>query len=302
MQQHAQILGTVPVPVVSHANVYGTSINVHVFGAGSPWKAGDFNDYYIAYSGSIVDRVSPIASAYGLSRSIVPDLRGFTHAFVGRTEFEHLAMPQRRMVYKTRNAVDGLMLRRGFSVFMLTADCHMVLMIDPLRQQVAALHGGRDALHPLGRDGTQKDTDSLIYEACRRLLPTNLSQCRVMILCGIGPTHFTNSDKTGGSEFHNEVVEYFVQKHGTSIIEGPVKEGRLNIPLIIKQQLIDCGIREEPPLLAFSDQVQTPYPPNIQHDGIDTYSDRRFHSRRHAPLSTGMNCVLIDMEHAFEKK
>lgn len=228
----------------------------------------------------------PCMEEHKLQKAIVPDFRGM-NAFVSSSDNVDLVSIYEkgpRKLYKTTRRIDGVRLRHGLSSFGISADCHQVLLVDTLYKQALLLHCGRDALQPIKRDGSRRGgRPSIIDAAMQRLMPTNVREIRALILCGIGPKSYQNRADYDATGFHRKVVEELVNTCGGIVVDGDVKEGYLNIPLVIKIQLSRWGVQHD----------------QIVHDGIDTCADPRFHSRRGGDVD-GTNGVLVDMEYAFE--
>lgn len=277
---------TVPiVPPIdqTRTNVFGTNIAVRCFGKGFPWT----KQHYEKWANG-AEILIPYLDFYGIGEALVPDLRGRNAYISGEDEHELLSMHHKpHRLWRTARMVDGIMLRPKRSAFALSADCHIALLVDTLNKKAMVLHCGRDALQPISRSGSRRlGETSVIDTAMRRLMPTSPREVFVLILCGIGPSSYENRadwDKTG---FHKAVVDYFVNTCGRGVVQGPIEEGRLNIPLIIRTQLSRWGVGIDDPR-------------SIVWDGVDTYNERSgYYSRRRG--SEGNNCVLVDMESAFQ--
>lgn len=276
-------LPTLPPVGQSRLNVFGTGINVRCFGKGFPWM----RRHYTRWSEGAA-LVLPYLDQYGIGQAIVPDFRGMNAYLSDTDEHELIDMhhpPQR--LRRTVRSVDGSMLQLKQSALSITADCHTVLLMDTLHRKACVLHCGRDALQPIRRDGSKRCGEASIVDAAmRRLMPTSPREVYALILCGIGPDSYENRADWDSNGFHQAVVNYFATTCGRGVVQGPVETGFLNIPLIIRTQLGKWGVGLD-------------NPGTIVWDGIDTYDDRSgFYSRRKG--AEGNNCIMIDMEHAFQ--
>lgn len=267
--------------VPSHMNVFGTGISVHCFGRGFPWKKRHYGNW-----GEGARLLKPYLDDYWIERAVVPDFRGMNALVSGISAQETVKMDLAGRLMRTAQPIDCIPLKQNCSVFAISADCHTVIIVDTAKRCGKVLHCSRDALQPIKRDGSRRrGRESIIDEAMTRLMPTSVEDMRAMILCGIGARSYENRhdyDKTG---FHKAVVEHFVKECGRGIVVGPFEEGRLNIPEIIRVQLARWGVGRQ-------------HPEHVVWDGIDTYANAKFYSRRRE--ADGCNGILIDTRHAFK--
>ena len=282
MLQKTRVLVEFDEPVLAPAlppvsNVFGTGINVYCFGKGFPWLKHHYHNW--GEGGALL---LPYLDFYRLSSGIVPDFRGMNAFVSGGSLQETVAMDLKKRLWRTAMPVDCVTLKSGQSAFAISADCHTVLLTDTLQRRALLLHCGRDALHPIRRNGTRREgRTSIIDAAMERLMPTNTREIYALTLMGIGPNSFENHT----TEFHRQVVQHFVSTCGRDVVRGEPSEGRLDIPAIIRVQLNKWGVGKGDPR-------------RIVEDGIDTFRDERFYSRRRD--LDGNNCVLVDMEQAFQ--
>lgn len=281
-------------PIMSYQNVLGTGVNIHCFGKGFPWTTENYRTF-----AAQVPHLREYMKHYGLSEAVVPDLRGFNGIVAEHDNLMSISSSD-QPVYKTYMGVDGILLRPKLSAFLISADCLTTIVIDRLRRRVIGLHCGRDALHPIRRDGTRKSEmyATVVDTALRRLMPTNMREVYAYNLCGIGADSFPNRANFDETLFHKKVVEYFIEQCGGLVVEGPREEGRLNLSLIVETQLGRWGIPPGNPTRPGAEGTPVEMGGNIFNDTVDTFIDQRFSSRRRG--DKGCNCILVDMEHAFQ--
>lgn len=161
---------------------------------------------------------------------------------------------------------------KGCAIGVRTADCIPVLLYDPVRQAVAAIHSGwKGTLNRISQKTIFKMAD---------LYGTDPNDLKAVI----GPGICKNCFQVG-----EEVVQYFKQ-NGINVNpiyswDGPRQEGSMrgghHLDLIEENRLllVECGVKAE----------------NVQVSGICTYEDGRFFSARREGGDCGRNINAIRM-------
>lgn len=157
------------------------------------------------------------------------------------------------------NDTDALITNKaGICIFIRTADCVPVLLYDPVKNAVAAIHSGWKS--------TIQEISKHTIELMNKEYGTNPND----LIAGIGP-----SIGPAVYEVGPEVLEQFEIKFGRDHIITPIKEsdkGYLNLWEVNQQILINSGVLED----------------NIEVAEICTYSNPGlFYSARRDGVKTG---------------
>lgn len=200
---------------------------------------------------------------------------------------------------------DGVILRPGQSYALASADCPTVIIFDPVSQQLAALHLGRDAAIDRGRiEGKEpREFESVIDAAIAEMElggMTDRSDLRGFVVAGIGYEYFTHpiTDLVDGEinpyAERNRALIADLQERYDHAGDGPfptvvrdVALGQIDLTALIARQLAAHGIIVD--LGRDSDGVDT---------HTDTYPDGRhvYHSNRRDKVAR--NLVLVTYEDA----
>lgn len=120
----------------------------------------------------------------------------------------------------------------GVLLAVLVADCHPILLIDPIKRVVANLHAG------------WRGTASRIAERGVEILTKEFNSSPQDLMAAIGPGIGACCYEVG-----EEVVETFYSEFGYAdqLVKRPSQSGKvyLNLSQANTQQLIDSGLREE---------------------------------------------------------
>jgi copper oxidase (laccase) domain-containing protein len=233
---------------------------VHSFGKGFEWH----DDCYLNFAGS-AGILEPVATAYGISRAVVPDFRAFNGRVHDTRDSTMISISNALPMSKTAAPVDGVIVT-DTSVFAITKDCPVTVLAFKGKKTAVVLHCARDALG-------SSSQESVINQACRRLAPFDTSDVIGFICNGIGVDNFDHP-----SESDQPIIDHFASTCGKHVVKH-AERGCLNLPAIIQAQLRPWGIT------------------NVSWDAVDTYADNRFNSRRRG--SKFSNCALVNMERAF---
>lgn len=156
---------------------------------------------------------------------------------------------------------DGVVLSKGQSFFIASADCHTIVVYNHAKQQVIPAHAGRDCvldqqLIQTGRPGRKHF--SVVDSIMKYINPSDYAELNIGIYCGIGPENFAHpvTDKNYGAK-NKKLIAYISRNYGELSLWNEPTMGRLNMVEIIMQQFSAYGIEPE----------------QITHDMVDTFAD-----------------------------
>ncbi len=115
-------------------------------------------------------------------------------------------------------------------IFIRTADCVPILLFDPVKKAIAAIHSGWK--------GTIQEISKLTIDLMQKEFGTNPEH----IIAGIGPSIGPEVYEVG-----SEVIEQFNKSFGDNFCVTPIKnseKGFLDLWKVNKKKLLDSGIPE----------------------------------------------------------
>ncbi|HVV15548.1 MAG TPA: laccase domain-containing protein [Candidatus Paceibacterota bacterium] len=244
-------------------NLLHNGVSLTYYGGEGLILPSDFHDNMAAHESVL----RQITKNHRITQAVVPDFRGATRRATLEKDLRPFGPSSTFFGTSPTDAVVT-----DLPVISITADCHTLVVKNARNGMRAVVHGSRDAQHPIARDGKTKSGNTNVFEALNPALFG--SETYAFIACGIGSSHFDN--RTDYDEFHGSLIRYLVRKWGGDIVDGGIEMGRLNVPLLLRRQLEARGVPGD----------------NIAWDGIDTYTDPRFNSRRAG--SKASNCLVIE--------
>ncbi len=175
--------------------------------------------------------------------------------------------PDHNFLTIIRNDVeaDGAVISPNKGFWIGSADCPTIAVCGKGKYIIAA-HGARDSLcdRVLLESGKVSKkfpsvVDAILVEF--KKLGERLKDIRIHIACGVYPDNFLHSlDDPKHGSFNRKLIEYFLSgKNCQNVLIGPLKEGRIDLVSVIKNQFANHGVESH----------------RISSDGYNTYGDRQ---------------------------
>ena len=158
----------------------------------------------------------------------------------------------------------------GVAIGVRTADCVPILLYDPGKRVIAAIHSGWK--------GTVQMISRKVIGIMEDRYGTKPSDLQAAIGPGIGPESFQVGEEVAAvfkdAGFPMDRIWQFMGPKGKKPMEGG---HHINLPEACRWTLLEAGVPEE----------------NIQVCGIDTYRDLSFYSARREGIKCGRNINAI---------
>ncbi|MDP3955732.1 MAG: laccase domain-containing protein [bacterium] len=189
--------------------------------------------------------------------------------------------------------VDGVTVAsRGEGVWISVGDCPVIVVADPEKKRFVAAHAGRDSVIDRQRiltGKTDRKHEGITQAAIDALIGTETKRIKKLyagVFCSVGARHFCHSlDHEVYGRQNAMILMDILHKHGArepEVLIGSSHSGFINLPILIRSQLLSAGVPAAQILL----------------DGTDTFDDRRSIDRKHLWWSNvrgdkGRNGVLV---------
>ncbi|HEU0081155.1 MAG TPA: laccase domain-containing protein [Candidatus Paceibacterota bacterium] len=180
----------------------------------------------------------------------IPDVRPANGLVVSQAAYKPTASVTPCAVYVGPKA-DGVTLRWRQAALFCTRDCPTVVMCLPHMGLAVAAHAGRQSLL-----GGPRFESSVVGEMAKKFSPRDLSRVEVAIVLSVAGERFHHRpDHPVYGPKNRDLIAFVKEAYGSEcfVDEGV---GALSLPMLVKKQCVQAGIRAE----------------KVFHDGIDTYS------------------------------
>ena len=211
-------------------------------------------------------RLSSIASAVEISTMYSPRVANFNALLAEPEYYTHTITHGEFPLNLHRGAAAaGMEIPRGCALFLHSADCPTVIIVDPIDKRVVAAHAGLGELIKFSSFDVQaphREHESVIDLMIGLFPEAHRERLLVKSVCGIDPAMYTHptSDPRYGASNHM-LIEKILGRWGQSCIAGNQENGRINLHQLILEQVASLGVSKE----------------NVSDDGVDTYSDMLNH-------------------------
>lgn len=220
-----------------------------------------------------------------LEYSVAPGVKAFSTLRDGELPYPVLqphqvhsdcvvAVRDRAMTREDLQGVDALVTGlRGYAIGVRTADCVPVLIYDPVRQAIAAVHSGWK--------GTVKEISARTLEAMRSGFGTAPEDVLAVVGPSIGPGSFQVGEEVVAAFREAGFPEAVLSFRGPRV-PGTMQGGwHIDLWSAVRWTLERCGVRAE----------------RIFTSGVDTYGpEARFFSARREGISCGriINSIMLE--------
>ena len=169
----------------------------------------------------VTENLDSLANTFGISRKQLVSPKQTHSKNIGIVKSENDIFPD----------TDALITNvPGICIFVRTADCVPILLFDPVKKAIAAIHSGWK--------GTIQEISKQTIELMQKEYGTNPND----LIAGIGPSIGPEVYEVGP-----EVIDQFNLKFGIDHIITPIEntnKGLLNLWEVNKQILQNCGVPE----------------------------------------------------------